>query len=392
MSNVPAKLAALFLGVAAGAMWTMVPLRAVHAVDNCLTAPTDQTPQGQHWYYHIERGTGRHCWYLRGGDEKSTRAETPVVATPEKPAPRRDEATPSRSIADAHAEIPPRPRMTGDAPATAPSVWPAPATAPAAAGGGAASEPVPPSSTLASRWPNASGAEASGAAPMVNQPPASQQAPEASLMLADVPAADSTTEAAADASQTVPPSAAPVERNTGSVQKLLLVAAGALALAGLTGSTVYRLGRRRRRNDWLHERAAWTSAQNPNNPPWVDPRFARANPMPDLDHARLAAQEPDFELAVSEDDQANDDDQTDERVEKIEEYLARLTRQLQDEVSSSDTRRRTRRDVPHVVMVAPHSEEAPGAVPDDASHRLGIHEVPASPTSFERRPKARSAG
>ena len=32
MSNVPAKLAALFLGVAAGAMWTMVPLRAARAL------------------------------------------------------------------------------------------------------------------------------------------------------------------------------------------------------------------------------------------------------------------------------------------------------------------------------------------------------------------------
>ena len=407
MSNVPAKLAALFLGVAAGAMWTMVPLRAARAADNCLTVPTDQTPQGQHWYYHIERGTGRHCWYLRGGDEKSPRAETPVVATPEKPAPRRDETSPSRSIADAHAEIPPRPRMAGDASATAPSAWPSPA----AAGGGAASEPVPnvPSSTLASRWPTASsvatsgagasGAGASDAAPKVNQPPASQQPPDASLMLADVQAADSTTEAATDASQTVPPPAAPVERNTGSVQKLLLVAAGALALAGLTGSTVYRLGRRRRRNDWLHEPAAWTSEQNPNNPPWVDPRFARANPMPDLDQARLAAQESDFSFAMSESDQTDsesdqtdsEDDQTDERVEKIEEYLTRLTRQLQDQVSSSDTRR-TGRDVPRVVMVTPHSEEAPGAVPDDASHRLGIHEVPMSPSSFERRTKARSSG
>jgi hypothetical protein len=335
MSNVQAKFAsALFLGVAAGAMWTMVPQRAVIAADNCLTVPTDQTPQGQHWYYHIERGTGRHCWYLRGGAEKSIRADTPAAATSENPAPRRDEASPSRSIADAHAEIPPRPRMAGDAPAAAPSVWQRPAAATPAASGGATSGPVPynaPSSTLASRWPQTSGTAASDAdVSTANEAAPSQQPVEASLMLADAQAADSAPGTAADASQ----KPVPIERNTGSLQKLLLVAAGALALAGLTGSTVYRLARRRRRrNDWLRERTAWTSAQNPNNPPWIDPRFAHANPMPDLDQARLAAQESDFSLATSE------DDQTDDRVEKIEEYLARLTRQLQGDSNARRTQR-----------------------------------------------------
>jgi hypothetical protein len=388
MSNVQAKFAsALFLGVAAGAMWTMVPQRAVIAADNCLTAPTDQTAQGQHWYYHIERGTGRHCWYLRGEDEKATRADTSVAAAPEKPAPSRDEATPSRSIADAHAEIPPRPRI--DAPSAAPSVWPRPSSAPAAAGAAAASGSVPnaPSSPLASRWPNGSGAGASTG----NQASASQQPPDASLMLADVQAADGGTNAAADAPQNPAPAAAPIARNTGSVQKLLLVAAGALALAGLTGSIVYRLGRRRRRNDWLRERTEWTSAQNPNSPPWVDPRFAHAHPMPDLDQARLAAQESDFELAMSEDDQTSDDDQTDERVEKIEEYLARLTRQLENEVSSSSAKL-SGRDAPPVVTVASRGEAATSAVPGDASRRREIDEVPTSHSSFERRATARSQG
>lgn len=177
-------------------------------------------------------------------------------------------------------------------------------------------------------------------------------------MLADVQAADATSDAA-DGSQTAAPPL--TERNNmGSIQKLLLVAAGALALAGLTGSAVYRLGRRRRRNDWLRERTAWKSAQNPNTPPWLEPRFANANAIPDLDEARLAAaaQESDFSLAMSEVDHAStDEDQTAEKVEKIEEFLARLTRQLQDEVKISNAKR-TEPDARRVTMVDPHGEEA----------------------------------
>jgi hypothetical protein len=130
--------------------------------------------------------------------------------------------------------------------------------------------------------------------------------------------------------------AAPLERNTGSLQKLLLVAAGALALAGLTGSAVYRLGRRRR-NAWLRERTASKLAQNSSHAPWVDPRFAPAHSIPDLEEARLAALDPGFSLGTSK-----EDDHIDERVEKIEDYLMRLTRQLQDEVQGSTATRTDR--------------------------------------------------
>ena len=125
-----------------------------------------------------------------------------------------------------------------------------------------------------------------------------------------------------------PPVAIAPARNTGSIQKLLMVAFGALALAGLTGSAVYRLGRRRRRNDWLRERSNWQSVENPHNPPWVEPNRAKpGSQIPDLDELAAAPQD-DFAppMAESED--------SDERVEKIEEFLARLTRQLHAEMES----------------------------------------------------------
>src|SRR6516164_7405842 len=133
MSSVPAKFAAaLVFGVAAAATSTTLPVSAAPATDNCLLEPTkDALPQGQHWYYRIERGTGRKCWYTRDADDKAARAETPAPEPAEKPVPRRAEAAPTRSLADAHAEIAPRTRVANEAPApaTAPSVWPSPQAA-----------------------------------------------------------------------------------------------------------------------------------------------------------------------------------------------------------------------------------------------------------------------
>jgi hypothetical protein len=133
-----------------------------------------------------------------------------------------------------------------------------------------------------------------------------------------------------------PPPLATPERDTGSIQKLLLVAFGALALAGLTGSAVYRLGRRRQRNDWLRERTNWQSTENPHNPPWIEPNLARpASQTPDLDE--LAAPQADFALTMAETENSGD------RVEKIEEFLARLTKQLHEEMEGSGRTERNAR-------------------------------------------------
>jgi hypothetical protein len=109
-----------------------------------------------------------------------------------------------------------------------------------------------------------------------------------------------------------------------------MVAGGALTLAGLTGSAVYRLGRRRRRNDWLRERNAWRDAQNPNRPPWVDePRLHSNQDVADLDARPVREPESDFSLAMSESEAGS------ERVEKIEDFLARLTEQLHQELEGT---------------------------------------------------------
>jgi hypothetical protein len=336
MSSLPAKFAsALVFGVVATAASTALAQSAPRATDNCLLEPgTDALPQGKHWYYRIERGTGRKCWYTRDADDTGARAEAPSAVPADKPAtPRRAEAPPMRSIADAHAEIAPRgTRAPVDAPAaTAPSIWQAARTTATAAPPPAANAGPPP---LAPRWP-----QAEAPAPAVNPQPQTSQSqasqpqasqPQASPMVADAtdPNASTVTDAAA---QTLPPpdlAAAPVERNTGSLHQLMLVAVGALALAGLTGSAVYRLGRRRKRQDWLRERSNWQSLENPRDPPWVDPQFAVANSnVPDLDEVKVKKAEPALQLPPD-----FEADESGGRVEKIEDFLARLTRQLHDEL------------------------------------------------------------
>jgi hypothetical protein len=40
------------------------------AADECLSGPKGTAPAGSHWYYRVERSTGRHCWYLGAEGQK----------------------------------------------------------------------------------------------------------------------------------------------------------------------------------------------------------------------------------------------------------------------------------------------------------------------------------
>lgn len=60
------------------------------AADSCLTQPNGPAPAGRHWYYRIERASGRHCWHVGvqiGGNAdrkigQGERAETRSVSAP----------------------------------------------------------------------------------------------------------------------------------------------------------------------------------------------------------------------------------------------------------------------------------------------------------------------
>jgi len=325
MSNVQAKLAsALLLSVAASVGLMAGPSSAARAADSCITEPKADAPQGKHWYYRIERGTARHCWYLRGEDEASAR--TPGAEAAAAPAPSTTGNAPAtRSLADARAELAPKARVeenSGTPPSR--SVWPdpqaaisapaAPTTATTGIGPGAGAPAAPAESQLISRWPQASGAPATASA-----------APQASLMVADAQPAETAAPVAAD-----PPQASPAPtREVGSLQKLALVAFGALALAGISGSLVYRLAgarwRRRRQERWPQRQPAPSLADEARGAPWV-----AAELSPTIPHGDAA------EVDVAHEDAARIAfGKNDDSFEKIEDFLARLTKQLQDELQTT---------------------------------------------------------
>ena len=71
------------------------------AADDCLASPDKATPSGGHWRYHIERGTGRKCWYLADEAAKADPAE----------AAKADPAQPDTGDADVTDSVPPKPAL-----------------------------------------------------------------------------------------------------------------------------------------------------------------------------------------------------------------------------------------------------------------------------------------
>jgi hypothetical protein len=302
MSNKNAKLAsAMFvLAVAAVTLSTAFD-RAARAADGCLTEPNGETPQGKHWYYRIERNTGRHCWYLRGEDDKP-RVVVPDLAA--APAPSDTETAAARAIANAHAELPTG--GTGAAPVT-PAATDVTGSVPA-------NTATP--SQIATRWPDSSAVVSSDSRPSTSQVAQAEQTDVATAQPAPEPVAP-------------PPvqTAMPSERNIGSLKKLLLVAFGALGLAGLTGSAVYRLARARRR---ARHRDRWPPRKAPPQIAGAAPQLAEQARVPLRIAPDVARTAPavDFSRPSEEIDGSND------RVERIEDFLARLTKQLEAELES----------------------------------------------------------
>src|SRR5215475_2702396 len=111
MSSRAAEFAsAILIGVTAGVFAGAYLITMPYAVsDDCLAQPTGDTPQGQHWYYRIERGSKRHCWYLRGEAEKSSRVASSGKTS--NTASHTQDSTSQHSIADAHAELRSRARI-----------------------------------------------------------------------------------------------------------------------------------------------------------------------------------------------------------------------------------------------------------------------------------------
>jgi hypothetical protein len=329
MSDRVARIAsAVFAAILTGAPLTAVLHVAADAAENCQTLPGDQTPEGKHWYYRIEHPSNRQCWYLR--DEGGGPAQSGVAQRTERAVqPKAETSPPQRSLADAHAELPwPQPGVEQNTPTSMPQrpqAMPADAVNAPTAQRSNVLEGTTRGSLIGTRWPDP--AAASTASPQAATPEAIAEAqPDQPTMPAQAaPAAALTT---AD----TPPAKIPASLST-----LLMVVAGALALAGLTASAIFRLGARRSaRAASARRRAAWEAAdrvrqapprqspqrkpspqKSPKVPPWTDPEKFERRP-------ELA---PGFHQASHHNEMDRNEMDHNARLDQISEFLERMSRQ-----------------------------------------------------------------
>lgn len=328
MSNRSAKfVAAIFASILAGTSFAAVAQDAgketgTKTADSCLPAPKGPVPAGGHWYYRIDRATKRNCWYIRE-ENKSARAApkdskpSSAASAPEASPPASQVAAdpvsphPStfvrRSIADARAELTaPQARVEDlSDPQTAAAV---PAARIANSPRADAPDAAAPSSPVASRWPESSGVSPS------SDPRLAAAEPPQNLQSQNLPT---------DATPAPQPAVAPValavadsspDRQSASMQMLLLTMAGALALAGITASLIFRFGRARVAQPEVRgdHRAIWDSVDTKRRSPSIFP--AEDMPIWRRDSPRNLPRDP----------RAPDDPER-----RVTEMLARLARSAQ---------------------------------------------------------------
>jgi hypothetical protein len=233
---------------------------------DCLASPKGTAPQGQHWYYRLERATKRQCWYLRAEGGKATQGTQTTADTPSEPA-----APPS--VQNARAEyIAPQAAAAASAASTA-NVQPAPQQADTSA-----QQPA-----IAARWPDATTTTAPAQQPVTTS--------------ASTAAQPSAKPAKAPASVALAAAEIPADRPTGSLQTLMLVIVGALALAGLLASVIYRFAGGRVRVQAGDRRVNWDQREpqrhDDSRAPWLEPSLASTAPRAprpvDFDAARAPA-------------------------------------------------------------------------------------------------------
>jgi hypothetical protein len=283
---------AIFASLLAGMPLTTISHGAVPAADDCLSKPKGLAPEGSHWYYRIDRASKRHCWYLGDQRERLSRAKPQNSAQIGDPASPQNETATQRPVTDAYAELPlPQTRVEQQPSASAWQRTPATTATTASIENGQptnAPDAKTQMSVIASRWPDPSAVSSSvSPAPMTEN---SDEASQLNTEQAPLPAV--TTSAAAD----LPP-----EKQSGSVQMLLLVMMGALVLAGVMGSAIFRFsrfrqpGRRQTRND---RRAIWDSVDT-DRP--SRPAYPKADaPIRRVDIPRELRQEDDSDDRIAE--------------------------------------------------------------------------------------------
>jgi hypothetical protein len=276
MPNRTAKLlSALFASLVLGAPLITAAYAAPAEAEKCLAGPKGTAPQGGHWYYRVDRATKRHCWYIGDEKEKVARA-APVNARASDSAalPPKNAASSQKAIADARAELPlPQMQVEADTSQQPNPAANAPGTETSSRDNAWNSNAQ--SSVIASRWPES-----------LSVSPSASPAPTYKLAAA----AQADAAAPAPAIAAVPPAAADTStpKQSGSIQTLLIVIIGALALAGLMGSAIFRFGTMRRAGRHGGRRGIWEAAYPGAVAPMPDAGFPREKRAADDPNRRIA--------------------------------------------------------------------------------------------------------
>ena len=228
-------------------------MQLAQVADSCLSAPSGATPAGSHWYYRLDRVTKRQCWYMR---EESEKADDKFARAAPPESPPSTDASRTQKFAEARAEYVAQPPRAEPVRAETRSIAAA-APVPAVQTDQRATMPnvLAPAPLSSMRWNDAPVASASS-----NPAPFQVAAAAAAPVEQQQPQTDYVQQPTAE--QIAAVAAEPAKPPTASLQKLLLVMAAALALAGLTVSAIVRIGRMRARRAMRKKRRAmWDSAR-----------------------------------------------------------------------------------------------------------------------------------
>ena len=366
----PPLLATVVAILASGASLRAEPADApAPKADACLEKPSGAAPAGQHWYYHVDRMSGRHCWYLHQRDaaaDQKIRTEHAARSAPRSlaaPASHRSADAggdaaygaagadqPAESSDNSFSSAPPAPSM----PPAPSAAWP---SAPPPA-----SEPAPPPQTdntaAAPSVPTPAADPAPAAEPKVNMTdvsPAEQPASTASSR----PAA-----ARESANSAIDPSHIPALLGTALVFALIVFGSVAFRIAGrVFGRPRSRATAERRPVDW-------------------DALFADAQLVPDIT-TMTPAQAPQLRAANEQ-----------ERVETVErvagpqdasaqllnqEHSVRgLLRRLQSDLGPET------RDAVRAPEPSPRAVDAPSLASNDLDEALALLRGIPAPASVRR--------
>ena len=272
MTNSSGRFSSTMMATIAASV-AVATIGAADAAEPCLTTPKTETPTGQHWFYRIESGTKRHCWYL--GDKGKTSSQAPASASARQaapaPSPTSNKAI-ERSTADARAEWQaPQALTENDKDLAFPSEGLRPQVAPESAGQGA---PVSTSTANPDRSSEVMGLpQTNGVAPSASAPPTIPSMEETNPSGTNPP---ETNPGAATETTVASSAVTPTESENSTIGTipfligLTLIVLGAMILVGIFGSAIYRR---------VKARAEWRNYKSFGYKPTDGAQQARQSPL-----------------------------------------------------------------------------------------------------------------